>query len=120
MRVEHVLEDLRGLEGEDPAGRDRDGSAGLWVAPDALLLVADDEVAEARDLDLTHVDHVGTDAAGRKESAKLGCVGFQHAVKRRADRQLSDIPLHPVQPCLCGFLPGLSGLQGVLGGETFF
>src|SRR5690606_10942639 len=52
VAVEGVLEDLAGLEGEHAAGRDGDLLAGLRIATDAGLLVPDDEVTEARYLNL--------------------------------------------------------------------
>src|SRR5690606_20181110 len=48
--VENVFQNLRGLEREDTARRDEDRHRALRVAPHAVLLVADDEVAETRDL----------------------------------------------------------------------
>jgi CheY-like chemotaxis protein len=50
--VEGVLQDLAGTEGEHPPRGDLDLPAGLGVATHAGLLVADDEVPEASDLDL--------------------------------------------------------------------
>src|SRR5690606_25074204 len=50
--VERRLEDLRGTEDEDPPGLDHDLAPGLGIASDSLLLLADLEVAEARDLHL--------------------------------------------------------------------
>ena len=52
LPVEDVLQDLAGLERQDPAGADRDLLAGLRVPPRARVLVAHDEVPEAGDLDL--------------------------------------------------------------------
>src|SRR5262245_51670848 len=51
-RVERVLEDLARLEVQHAALRDDDGVARLGVPALALPLVAQDEVAEAGDLDL--------------------------------------------------------------------
>src|SRR3954465_14813421 len=47
-----VAHDLAGAEGHHAARGDRHFDAGLGVAPDALALVAQDEGAEAGDLDV--------------------------------------------------------------------
>src|SRR3712207_3649254 len=66
-----VAHDLAGAEGHDPARGDRHFDAGLWIAADALALVAKDEAAEAGDLDVlalgqrvTHVEQYALHQAG--------------------------------------------------------
>src|SRR3990172_7865210 len=49
--LDHGFQFLTGVEGDDAAGADRDLLAGLGVAARALRLVAQLEVAEARELD---------------------------------------------------------------------
>src|SRR5262245_48049312 len=49
--LDHGLELLAGVEGDDPAGADRDLLAGLGIASGTLRLVAQLEVAEAGELD---------------------------------------------------------------------
>jgi len=50
--IQRVLQHLRGTEGQHAARADLDLLAGLGVAADARALLADDEVAEAGELDL--------------------------------------------------------------------
>src|SRR6478672_27440 len=47
-----LAHDLAGAEGEDAAGCDRHFDAGLRIAANPLALVAQDEAAEARNLDV--------------------------------------------------------------------
>ena len=47
LPIDPVLEDLARLEREHAARRDRHRRAGLWIAANPCVLVAQDEVAEA-------------------------------------------------------------------------
>src|SRR5579859_1108604 len=52
LAVQRLLQDLAGLEVQDAPLRDDDRIAGLRISPLPLPLVAEDEIAEAGDLDL--------------------------------------------------------------------
>src|SRR5689334_9421006 len=54
-----LAHDLTGAEGEHAARRDRHLDAGLGIAADPLALVAQDEAAEARNLDVLAVGERG-------------------------------------------------------------
>src|SRR6267378_7808622 len=92
--IQRVLQHLRGPEGQHAARADLDLLPGLRVAADARALLADDEVAEARELDLLallervldgvehHLDDLGALLLGEPDflAHALDHVGLGHGI----------------------------------------